>query len=79
MALGNVMTWSLPQRPVYLWTLLMFHCDGWCFPRTPAAVGGTSICLRRGEAGAIFDAIADQKVTHFCGAPIVLNLLINAT
>jgi fatty-acyl-CoA synthase len=57
----------------------MFHCDGWCFPWTLAAAGGTSICLRKVEAGAIFDAIADQMVTHFCGAPIVLNLLINAT
>ncbi|MDD9906108.1 MAG: acyl-CoA synthetase [Rhodospirillaceae bacterium] len=79
LALGNVLTWSLPQRPVYLWTLPMFHCDGWCFPWTLAAVGGTSICLRRVEPGAIFDAIADQGVTHFCGAPIVLNMLINAT
>ncbi len=79
LALGNVMTWSLPQSPVYLWTLPMFHCDGWCFPWTLAAVGGTSVCLRKVEAGAIFDAIAAHKVTHFCGAPIVLNMLINAT
>ena len=78
LALGNVLTWGLPQRPIYLWTLPMFHCDGWCFPWTLAAVGGTSICLRRVEPGAIYDAIADQGVTHFCGAPIVLNLLINA-
>jgi fatty-acyl-CoA synthase len=78
LALGNVMSWSLPQQPIYLWTLPMFHCDGWCFPWTLAAVGGTSICLRKVEAGAIFNAIADDKVTHFCGAPIVLNLLLNA-
>lgn len=79
LALGNVMTWSLPQRPVYLWTLPMFHCDGWCFPWTLAAVGGTSVCLRQVEAGAIFEAIDKRAVTHFCGAPIVLNMLINAT
>ena len=79
LALGNVMTWNLPLRPVYLWTLPMFHCDGWCFPWTRAAVGGTSICLRKVEAGAIFGALTDHKVTHFCGAPIVLNMLINAT
>lgn len=78
LALGNVMAWSLPQQPTYLWTLPMFHCDGWCFPWTLAAVGGTSVCLRKVEASAIFDAIADNGVTHFCGAPIVLNLLINA-
>ena len=79
LALGNVMAWSLPERPVYLWTLPMFHCDGWCFPWTLAAVGGTSVCLRRVGAGAIFDAIADRGVTHFCGAPVVLNMLVNAT
>ncbi|NKB57235.1 MAG: AMP-binding protein [Alphaproteobacteria bacterium] len=79
LALGNVMAWSLPLQPTYLWTLPMFHCDGWCFPWTLAAVGGTSVCLRRVEARAIFDAIADKHVTHFCGAPIVLNLLAHAT
>ena len=77
-ALGNVLVWNLPSHPVYLWTLPMFHCNGWCFPWTLAAMGGTSVCLRRVEAGAIFDAIRRQGVTHFCGAPIVLNLLINA-
>ncbi len=78
LALGNIMSWSLPQQPTYLWTLPMFHCDGWCFPWTLAAVGGTSVCLRKVEAGAIFDAIAEQNVTHLCGAPIVLNMLLNA-
>jgi fatty-acyl-CoA synthase len=63
---------------VYLWTLPMFHCNGWCFPWTLAAMGGTSVCLRRVEAKPIFDAIRDHGVTHFCGAPIVLGLLINA-
>ena len=78
-AMSNVVGWNMGHHPVYLWTLPMFHCNGWCFPWTLAAVAGTSLCLRRVEAGAIFSAIADQGVTHFCGAPIVLNFIINAT
>ena len=77
-ALGNVLTWGMPNGPVYLWTLPMFHCNGWCFPWTIAALAGTHVCLRRVEASAIFDACADHGVTHFCGAPVVLNMLINA-
>jgi fatty-acyl-CoA synthase len=77
-AIGNVMVWNLPSRPVYLWTLPMFHCNGWCFPWTIAAMLGTNVCLRRVEAGAIFDAIATDRVTHFCAAPIILNMLANA-
>ncbi|MBV8538651.1 MAG: acyl-CoA synthetase [Alphaproteobacteria bacterium] len=77
-AVGNVLVWNLPGRPVYLWTLPMFHCNGWCFPWTIAAMAGTNVCLRRIEAGAIFGAIRDHGVTHFCGAPIVLNMLANA-
>ena len=77
-AVGNMMVWSMPRHPVYLWTLPMFHCNGWCFPWTVAALAGTNICLRRVEAGAIFDAFAQQGVTHFCGAPIVLNMIANA-
>ena len=77
-AVGNVMVWNLPARPVYLWTLPMFHCNGWCFPWTIAAMLGTNVCLRRVEAGAILDAIAAEGVTHFCAAPIVLNMLANA-
>jgi fatty-acyl-CoA synthase len=77
-ALGNIVAWSMPRAPVYLWTLPMFHCNGWCFPWTVAAQAGTNICLRRVEAGAIFDAIATHGVTHLCGAPIVLGMLINA-
>ena len=77
-AVGNVLVWNLPSHPVYLWTLPMFHCNGWCFPWTLAAMAGTSVCLRRVESKAIFDAVREQGVTHFCGAPIVLNLLINA-
>ena len=77
-ALGNVLTWDVPHNPVYLWTLPMFHCNGWCFPWTIAERAGTHVCLRRVEAKTIFDAIAEHKVDHFCGAPIVLNMLINA-
>jgi len=78
LALGNIMTWSLPPHPVYLWTLPMFHCNGWCFPWTLAAVAGTSVCLRKVTAANIFGAIHDHGVTRFCGAPIVLNMVINA-
>ncbi len=65
-------------HPVYLWTLPMFHCNGWCFPWTVTAMAGTHVCLRRVEAKAIYDAIAEHGVTHLCGAPIVLGLLIHA-
>ena len=77
-AIGNPMTWSMPQHPVYLWTLPMFHCNGWTFPWALAAVAGTSVCLRNVNAAGIFAAIADEGVTHFCGAPVVLNLVVNA-
>ncbi len=78
-ALSNAIGWNMGHHPVYLWTLPMFHCNGWCFPWTLAAVGGTNVCLRRVNAGTIYAAISDQKVTHFCGAPIVLSFVINAT
>ncbi|MGE0718305.1 MAG: acyl-CoA synthetase [Alphaproteobacteria bacterium] len=77
-AMGNVMVWGLGRHPVYLWTLPMFHCNGWCFPWTVTALAGTHVCLRRVEAKAIFDAIADHGVTHLCGAPVVMNMLIHA-
>ncbi|MBF0391565.1 MAG: acyl-CoA synthetase [Alphaproteobacteria bacterium] len=77
-AIGNVVGWTMPSHPVYLWTLPMFHCNGWCFPWTLAAVAGTSVCLRRVSAKNIFDAIADQRVDHFCAAPTVLGFVINA-
>jgi fatty-acyl-CoA synthase len=77
-AVSNILVWALPHHPVYLWTLPMFHCNGWCFPWTVAAMAGTHVCLRRVEAAAIFDAIRAHKVTHYCGAPIVHSLLINA-
>ncbi len=77
-AISNILGWNLGAHPVYLWTLPMFHCNGWCFPWTLACVAGTSVCLRKVEAKAIFDAIADNGVTHFCGAPIVLGIVLNA-
>jgi len=77
-SISNIVTWAMPHFPVYLWTLPMFHCNGWCFPWTLAALAGTSVCLRRVEAAAIFDLIRRHKVTHFCGAPVVHNMLINA-
>jgi len=79
LAVGNILTWGLPQHPVYLWTLPMFHCNGWCFPWTLAAVAGTSVCLRKVAAENIFAAVHQHGVSHFCGAPIVLNMVINAT
>jgi fatty-acyl-CoA synthase len=78
-ALSNIIGWNMGHHPVYLWTLPMFHCNGWCFPWTLAAVAGTNVCLRQVNAGNIYAAIADHKVTHFCGAPIVLSFVINAT
>ena len=77
-ALGNLIAQAIPPHPVYLWTLPMFHCNGWCFPWTITALGGTHVCLRRVEAGPIYRAIAEDGVTHFCGAPVVLNMLANA-
>jgi fatty-acyl-CoA synthase len=77
-AVSNILVWAMPHHPVYLWTLPMFHCNGWCFPWTVAAMAGTHVCLRRVEAPAIFDAIRSHGVTHYCGAPIVHSLLINA-
>ena len=68
----------MPRHAVYLWTLPMFHCNGWCFPWTMAANAGTNVCLRKVEAKPILDAIRKHKVTHYCGAPIVHSMLINA-
>jgi fatty-acyl-CoA synthase len=77
-ALGNILVWGMRTHPTYLWTLPMFHCNGWCFPWTVTALAGTHVCLRRVEAGAIYQAIAREGVTHLCGAPIVMNMLLNA-
>ena len=75
---GNILVWGMPQHSVYLWTLPMFHCNGWCFPWTMAANAGTNICLRRVEVESIFRLIKEHRVTHYCGAPIVHQGLINA-
>jgi len=77
-AVSNAVTWTMPNFAVYLWTLPMFHCNGWCFPWTIAMIGGTHVCLRKVEAAAIFAAMRDHKADHYCGAPIVHTLLINA-
>ena len=77
-AVSNILEWDMPKHAVYLWTLPMFHCNGWCFPWTVAARAGVNVCLRRVEAKAIFDAIREHGVTHYCGAPIVQGLLVNA-
>jgi len=79
LAIGNVLTGSMGKHCVYLWTLPMFHCNGWCFPWTLSVVAGTHVCLRQVRARAMYDAVADHKVTHLCGAPIVMATLLNAT
>ncbi|HEY8564430.1 MAG TPA: acyl-CoA synthetase [Beijerinckiaceae bacterium] len=78
LSMGNVLTCDLGRHPVYLWTLPMFHCNGWCFPWTLSAVAGTHVCLRQVRAKAMYDAIADHGVTHLCGAPIVMSALLGA-
>jgi len=75
---GNILVWGMPHHSVYLWTLPMFHCNGWCFPWTMAANAGTNVCLRKVDAAMIFDLIKEHRVTHYCGAPIVHLTLINA-
>jgi len=77
-AISNVLEWDMPKHSIYLWTLPMFHCNGWCFPWTVAARAGVNVCLRRVDAQAIFQAIRDHGVTHYCSAPIVHGLLVNA-
>jgi len=77
-AIGCSMAWNMTHHPVYLWTLPMFHCCGWTFPWAIAALAGTNVCLRRIAAKNIYDAIDEHGVTHFCGAPIVLNFIVNA-
>jgi fatty-acyl-CoA synthase len=78
-AVGDVLAWNMGQHPVYLWTLPMFHCNGWCFPWAVCLHAGTHVCLRRVEAGAIFDALVEHEVTHLCGAPVVMSMMINAS
>jgi fatty-acyl-CoA synthase len=78
LAIGNIITGGMGQHPVYLWTLPMFHCNGWCFPWSLSIVAGTHVCLRAVRAKPMYDAIADHGVTHLCGAPIVMSALLNA-
>jgi fatty-acyl-CoA synthase len=75
---GNILTWGMPRHSVYLWTLPMFHCNGWCFPWSMAANAGTNVCLRRVDPALIFPLIKAHEVSHYCGAPIVHSTLINA-
>jgi fatty-acyl-CoA synthase len=77
-AAGNIMSWPLPAKPVYLWTLPMFHCNGWCFPWSVTAMGGTHVCLRKVDPALIFPMIVEHGVTHMCGAPTVLGMLTSA-
>ncbi len=77
-SMSNVLAWNMSAHPVYLWTLPLFHCNGWCFPWTIAALNGTNICLRTVEDEAIFKLIKQHKVTHLCGAPIISQMMINA-
>jgi len=77
-AVSNILEWDMPKHAVYLWTLPMFHCNGWCFPWTVAARAGVNVCLRKVDAKTIFELIRNEGVTHYCGAPIVQNLLVNA-
>jgi fatty-acyl-CoA synthase len=77
-AISNILEWDMPKHSAYLWTLPMFHCNGWCFPWTVAARAGVNVCLRKVDAQAMLDAMRDQAVTHYCGAPIVHGLLVNA-
>lgn len=78
-AIGNILAWQMPKHPSYLWTLPMFHCNGWCFPWSLAAVGAKSVCLRAVKEEEIYRLIAKENVTHFSGAPIVLSMIANAS
>ena len=78
LAMGNLLTGNLGRTPVYLWTLPMFHCNGWCFPWSIVLAGGVQVCLRQVRAATMFDLIASEKVTHLCGAPVVMSTLLNA-
>ena len=77
-AVNNVVTWEMPHHPVYLWTLPLFHCNGWCFPWTITLLAGCHVFLRAPRADAIYAAFADHGVTHLCGAPIIMSLVADA-
>ena len=78
-AVNNTLCWQMPHFPVYLWTLPMFHCNGWCFPWSITILAGCHVFMRQPEAGAIYNAFADHNVTHLCGAPIIMSLIANAS
>lgn len=78
-AVGNLVNWGMTGKPVYLWTLPMFHCNGWCFPWSLAAISGTSVCMRRIDSAHIFEGIKKHGATHLCGAPVVMNMIINSS
>jgi len=78
-AVNQILTWNMPRHPVYLWTLPLFHCNGWCFPWTITLQAGTNVFLRAPRADAIFNAFADHGVTHLCGAPIIMSLISGAS
>ncbi len=78
LAVGNILSWDMPHHPVYLWTLPMFHCNGWCFPWSLSINAGTHVCMRKVEGGAILNAINDYGITHLCGAPVVMNMIVQA-
>ena len=77
-AVNNVITWEMPHYPVYLWTLPLFHCNGWCFPWTITLLAGTHVFLRAPRADAIYNAFVEHEVTHLCGAPIIMSMILNA-
>jgi fatty-acyl-CoA synthase len=77
-SMGNITAWAMPAKPVYLWTLPLFHCNGWCYPWTVVAMGGTHVCLRAVDPAQIFPMIVEHGVTHMCGAPTVLTMLTSA-
>jgi fatty-acyl-CoA synthase len=78
LAQGNILTTAMPKHPVYLWTLPMFHCNGWCFPWSVSVIAGTHVCLRWVRSKAIWEALDEHRVTHLCGAPIVMSTILNA-
>ena len=77
-AISNLLAWDMPRHSVYLWTLPMFHCNGWCYPWSVAAISGTNVCLRKVEVEKIYELIAEEGITHYCGAPIVHNWMVSA-
>ena len=77
-AMSNIVGWNMPHHAIYLWTLPMFHCNGWCFPYTITMQAGTHVCLRTTDATSIFSAIGSQGVSHMCGAPVVMNMMLHA-